>query len=148
MAGGAIVLAASFTTPVEGDDEGVGIYRSTDGGATWALQQLPSDAPNEQYNFAATSDGASFVLLREHPSADLQTFTWVVSRSTNRGETFADASSVHNFYPGPLTIADHNTMWTIGGANGCTTFKTGCWNTSGLIASSDGGTTWQQMKLP
>jgi hypothetical protein len=147
LAGGSIVVAASFTTPVEGDADGVGIYRSTDSGVSWALQQLPSEAPTEQYHFAATADGSTYVLLRGQPTPDFQSFTWVTSRSTNRGESFTDASSVHNFYPGPLALADRDNLWTLAGANGCKSFKTDCWNTAGLIASNDGGSTWHQVKL-
>jgi photosystem II stability/assembly factor-like uncharacterized protein len=148
LAGDAIVVAASFTTPDQGNADGIGIYRSTDGGVTWMLQQLPSEAINEQYNFATTPDGSTYLLLREHPAQDFQSFTWVTSRSTNRGTSFTGASSVHNFYPGPLTLADPNHLWTLGGANGCKTFKTDCWNDAGLIASNDGGSTWHQVKLP
>ena len=148
FAGASIVVAASFTTPVEGNADGVGVYRSTDGGVSWMLQQLPSEAPTEQYHFAVTADGGTYVLLRDQPSPDFQAFTWVTSRSTNRGEGFTDASSVHNFYPGPLTLAGPDTVWTVAGANGCKSFKTECWNTAGLIASNDGGTTWHQVKLP
>jgi hypothetical protein len=57
-------------------------------------------------------------------------------------------ASVHNFYLGPLTVADPDNLWTLGGANGCTTFKTGRWTTAGLLASNDGGSTWHQVKLP
>lgn len=149
LAGDAIVVAASFTTPTVGDDDGVGIYRSTDGGATWTVQQLPSQAPDEQYDFATTADGSTYVLLREHPAQDFQSFTWVASRSTGRGQTFTNATSAHNFYPEPpLSLADPNNMWTRSGANGCKTFKTDCWNTTGLVASNDGGSTWHQVKLP
>ena len=148
VAGDAIVVAASFTTPDQGNADGVAIYRSFDSGSTWTVQQLPSEAPTEQYSFATTPDGSSYVLLREQPSQDLQSFTWVTSRSTDRGKTFTDASSAHNFYPGPLTLADPNDLWTLGGANGCKSFKTDCWNTAGLIASHDAGTTWQQVNLP
>jgi hypothetical protein len=88
------------------------------------------------------------VLLRSQAAQDLQTFTWVISRSTDGGQNFTDTISVHNFYPGPLTLADPGSLWTLGGANGCKSFKTGCWNTVGLIASNDGGTTWHQVKLP
>jgi len=146
--GDQVVVAASFTTPVEGNADGIGIYRSTDSGVTWTLQQLPSEAPTEQYHFAATADGSTYVLLRGQPAPDFQVFTWVTSRSTNRGESFTDASSVHNFYPGPLTLADPHNLWTLAGANGCKGFKTDCWNTAGLIASNDGGSTWHQLKLP
>lgn len=148
LAGDAIVLAASFTTPTQGNDEGVGIYRSTDGGATWTIHQLPSKTPTEQYNFAATADGSSYVLLRSQPAADFQSFTWVTSHSTDAGQSFTDTTSVHNSYPGALTLADPDNLWTIGGANGCKSFKTDCWNTAGLIASNDAGASWHQVKLP
>jgi photosystem II stability/assembly factor-like uncharacterized protein len=148
LAGGAIVLAASFTTPVQGNADGVGIYRSTDLGDTWTVRQLASETPTEQYNFAATADGSSYVLLRAHPAQDLQSFTWVTSRSTDGGQNFTNTTSVHNFYPGPLTLADPDVLWTIAGSNGCKSFKTDCWSTSGLIASTDGGATWHQINLP
>lgn len=148
LAGGAIVLAATFTTPNRGEADGVGIYRSTDSGATWTVQQLSSEAPNEQYKFAATTDGSTYVLLRERTAPDYQSSTWVTSSSTNRGESFTNASSVHNFYPGRLTLADPDHLWTVGSANGCKTFKAGCWRTTGLVASNDGGRTWRQVKLP
>jgi photosystem II stability/assembly factor-like uncharacterized protein len=147
-AGDSIVLAASFTTPTQGNDDGVGIYRSTDGGATWTVQQLASETPTEQYNFAAALDGSSYVLLRSQPTQEFGAFTWVASRSTDSGQNFTDTSSVHNFYPGPLSLADPDNLWTLGGANGCKSFKTDCWNTAGLIASNDSGTTWHQVKLP
>lgn len=148
VAGDAIVVAASFTTADQGNADGVGIYRSTDSGVSWTLQQLPSEAPSEQYHFAVAADGSTYVLLRGQPAPDLQEFTWVTSRSTNRGENFTDASSVYNFYPGPLTLADPDNLWTLAGANGCKSFKTDCWNTAGLIASNDGGSTWHHVKLP
>jgi photosystem II stability/assembly factor-like uncharacterized protein len=143
----AIVMAVSFTSAVQGTDDGVGIYRSTDLGASWTIHQVPSETPSEQYRFSAAPDGSVYVLLRSQAVQDLQTFTWVTSRSTNAGERFTDTSSVHNFYPGPLTIADQDNLWTLGGSNGCTGFKSDCWNTTGLIASHDGGASWQQVKL-
>jgi photosystem II stability/assembly factor-like uncharacterized protein len=148
LARNAIVLAASFTTPGVGDADGIGIFRSTDNGATWSVLQLPSAAPTEQYHFATTSNGSSYLLLRAQPAQDFQAFTWVTSRSTNGGTSFTDSSSVHNFYPGPLTVADADNLWTLGGANGCKSFKSDCWNTTGLIASNNGGSTWHQVKLP
>jgi photosystem II stability/assembly factor-like uncharacterized protein len=148
LAGDSIVLAASFTTPVEGNDEGVGIYRSTNGGASWTVHLLASEAASEQYNFAATADGSAYMLLRSQAAQDLQTFTWVTSHSTNGGQSFTDTSSVHSYYPGPLTLADRKHLWTLGGANGCTSFKTDCWTSAALIASNDGGATWRQVKLP
>jgi len=72
----------------------------------------------------------------------------VTSRSTNGGQNFTDTISVHNFYAGPLTLDGHGNLWTIGGANGCKTFKTDCWRTAGLIASNDGGASRHQVKLP
>jgi photosystem II stability/assembly factor-like uncharacterized protein len=148
LAGGAIVLATSFTTPVQGNADGVGIYRSTDLADTWTVHQLASETPTEQYNFAATPDGSAYVLLREHPAQGLQGVTWVTSRSTDGGQNFTDTTSVHSFYPGPLTLADPDVLWTIAGSNGCKSVKTGCWSTTGLIASSDGGVTWHQINLP
>lgn len=148
LAGGAIVLATSFTTPTQGNADGVGIYRSTDLGDTWTVRQLASETPTEQYNFAATPDGSSYVLLREHPAQDRQNFTWVTSRSTDGGQNFTDTTNIHNFYPGPLTLADPDVLWTIAGSNGCKSFKTDCWSTTGLIASTDGGATWHQINLP
>jgi hypothetical protein len=148
LAGDTVVLAASFTTPAQGSGDGVGIYRSTDLGATWTVRPLASETATEQYNFAAAPDGSSLVLLRSQPAPGLQTFTWVTSRSTDGGRSFTDTSSVHNFYPGPLMLADHDTLWTIDGADGCQSLKTDCWSTAGLIASSDGGASWHQVKLP
>jgi hypothetical protein len=148
LAGDAVVLAASFTTPVQGSADGVGIYRSTNLGATWTVHLLASQTPTEGYSFAATPDGSSYVLLRSQPAQGLQTVTWVISRSTDGGQNFTDTSSVHNFYPGPLMLAGHDNLWTIGSANGCKSFKTDCWSTAGLIASSDGGASWHQVKLP
>jgi hypothetical protein len=95
-----------------------------------------------------TSNGSSDLLLRAQPAEGFQAFTWVTSRSTDGGASFTDSSSVHDFYPGPLTLADADNLWTLGGANGCKSFKSDCWNTTGLIASNDGGRTWHQVKLP
>jgi photosystem II stability/assembly factor-like uncharacterized protein len=148
LAGDAVVLAASFTTPVQGSADGVGIYRSTNLGATWTVRLLASETPTERYSFAATPDGSSYVLLRSQPAQGVQTVTWVTSRSTDGGQNLTETSSVHNFYPGPLTLADPDNLWTIGGANGCKSFKTGCWSTFGLIASDNGGASWHQVKLP
>jgi photosystem II stability/assembly factor-like uncharacterized protein len=148
LAGDAVVVAASFRTPAQGGDDGVGIYRSANLGATWTIQPLASEAATEQYSFDAAPDGSSLVLLRSQPARDLQTFTWVISRSTDGGRSFTDTSSVHTFYPGPLVLAGHDDLWTVGGANGCTSLKTGCWRTAGLIASDDGGASWHQVKLP
>jgi hypothetical protein len=67
----------------------------------------------------------------------------LTSRSTNGGQNFADTISVHNFYPGLLTLADPPTTFGLS----CMSFKTDCWNTAGLIASNDGGTTWHLVKL-
>jgi hypothetical protein len=148
FAGDAIVLAASFTTPAQGSADGVGIYRSTNLGATWTVRPLASETPTEQYSFAAAPDGSSVVLLRSQPAHDFQTFTWVTSSSTDGGRTFTDTRSVRNFYPGPLMLAGHGRLWTIGGANGCKSLEADCWSTAGLIASSDGGASWHQVKLP
>jgi len=148
LTGDAIVLAAGFTTPVQGSADGVGIYRSVNLGATWTVRLLASETPAEGYSFAATPDGSSYVLLRSQPAQGLQTVTWVISRSADGGQNFTDTSSVHNFYPGPLMLAGHDNLWTIGAANGCESFKTGCWSTAGLIASTDGGASWHQLKLP
>jgi hypothetical protein len=148
LAGGAVVLAASFTTPAQGGDDGVGIYRSTNLGATWTVRLLASKTATEQYSFAVAPDGSSVVLLRSQPARGLQAFTWVTSRSTDGGRDFTDTSSVHTFYPGPLMLAGRGSLWTIGGANGCESRKTDCWSTAGLIASSDGGARWHQVKLP
>ena len=148
LAGDAVVLAARFTTPAQGSDDGVGIYRSTNLGATWTVRPLASETATEQYSFAAAPDGSSLVLLRSQPGPDFQAFTWVTSRSTDGGHSFTDTSSVHDFYPGPLMLAGRDSLWTIGGANGCQSLKTDCSSTAGLIASDDGGASWHQVKLP
>jgi hypothetical protein len=147
LAGDAIVVAARFATPAEGAADGVGIYRSNDQGATWTVAQWRSETPTEQYDFAATSDGSSYLLLRSQPAGDSQNYTWVISRSTDSGRSFTDATSVHSLYPGPLTLASGAELWTVAGANGCQSFKVGCWNLTALLASHDGGANWYQVKL-
>lgn len=147
LAGDAIVVAASFATSAEGIDDGVGIYRSIDQGATWTVLSSGSDNPAEQYDFAATPDGSSYLLLRSQPAGDGQNYTWVLSRSTNGGRSFTDTTSVHSLYPGPLSLAGSGHLWTVAGANGCQSFKSGCWNITALLASDDGGANWYQVKL-
>jgi photosystem II stability/assembly factor-like uncharacterized protein len=147
LAGNAIVVAARFETPAAGDDDGVGIYRSTDQGATWTVHPWASETPTEGYDFAATPNGSSYLLLRSQPAADSQNFSWVISRSTDGGRSFTDATSVHSLYPGPLSLASDGDLWTVAGANGCQSFKAGCWSITTLIASDDGGANWYQVKL-
>jgi photosystem II stability/assembly factor-like uncharacterized protein len=148
LAGGVIVVAASFSTPVQGQADGAAIYRSTDLGDTWTVRQLPRESPAEQYDFAASPDGSSYVLLREHPAGDSGPYTWVTSRSTDGGQTFTDTTSVHDFYPGPLTVAGLGVIWTVAGSDACPAPKASCQATTGLIASADGGATWHQLSLP
>jgi photosystem II stability/assembly factor-like uncharacterized protein len=148
LAGGVLVVAASFTTPVQGDADGVAIYRSTDLGVTWTVRQLPSESPAEQYDFAASPDGSSYVLLRDHPAPDGRSFTWVTSRSTDGGQNFTDTTSVHDYYSGPLTLTDPGVIWAIAGSDSCRGSKTSCRSAAGLVASADGGATWHQLSLP
>lgn len=148
LAGGALVLAASFTAPGQGRPDGAGLYRSTDLGATWTVRPLASATPAGPYSFAAAPDGSAYVLLGDQPARDLQSFTWVTSRSTDGGRSFTDTTSVHRFFPGPVTLAGPGVLWTIAGSDGCQGLKTDCWSTTGLVASTDGGATWHQVRLP
>ena len=129
LAGDAIVLAADFTTPGAGNDDGVGSYRSTDQGTSWTVQELASETPTEGYDFAASPDGSSYLLLRAQSGADSQTATWVTSLSTDGGHRFTDRTGADNFYPGPVTLAGPGNLWTVGGAQ-----------RSGQLADEDGGT--------
>lgn len=145
LAGGAIVAAAQFSTPVQGNAAGLGIFRSTDGGRSWTVQPVTTPAGPAQYAFAATPDGSAYLLLHSRSGPGMRPITWVSARSTDAGRSFADTSSVHDAWPGQLTAADVDHLWTIASTSGCTGFKTGCWSTSALFASADGGTTWRQV---
>jgi hypothetical protein len=147
LAGGAMVTAAQFTTPVQGDDAGIDVFRSTDAGRTWTVQPVATPTGAGQYAFAATASGSAYLLLRSPSGPSSQSFTWVSARSTDAGRSFVDTTSVHDAWPGPLAAGDPDHLWTVASADGCTGFKTGCWSTSALFASSDGGATWHQVTL-
>ena len=148
LAGNAIVIAAAYATPVQGNPVGLVLYRSTDLGRTWTEEQ-PSGMPTaEQYDFAITPDGTRAVLLGAQHSTDFAIYTWATSVSSDGGAHFSTTTSRHSFYPDSASIAGADTIWAIAGANGCTGFKTGCWQQSGLVASTDGGTTWHQIAVP
>jgi hypothetical protein len=148
LAGGAIVAAEQFTTPVQGDDAGIGIFRSTDAGRSWTVQPVATPAGAGQFTFAVTPDGSTYLLLHSPSGPSSQSIRWLAARSTDGGRTFTDAASVHNASPGQLFAADTNHLWTVATADGCKGFKTNCWYTSALFASTDGGRSWNQVTLP
>lgn len=148
LAGNAIVIAATYATLTEGNTAGLVLYRSTDLGRTWTAEQPSGVPPAQQYEFAITPDGTRAVLLSAQHSADFTTYTWVTSLSDNGGAQFSTTISRQSFYPNSASIAGGDTVWAIAGADGCTGFKSDCWQESGLVASTDHGTTWHQIAVP
>jgi hypothetical protein len=148
LVGGVIATAAQFITPGRGDDAGIGIYRSTDDGHSWTVQPVRTSNGAAQYTFATTPSGSAYLLLHSPTGPGAQPITWVSARSTNGGRSFTDTTSVHNAWPGQLTAADPDHLWTIANSSGCKSFKTDCWTTNALFASTDGGKTWHQVPLP
>lgn len=147
LAGGAIVMAAQFTT-LRGDDAGVGIYRSTDDAHSWTVRLVRTSTGAAQYAFATTASGSAYLLLHSPSGPTAHVITWVSARSTDGGISFTETASVHNAWPGQLTAADRDHLWTVANASGCKNFKTGCWSINALFASSDGGRTWHQIPVP
>jgi Uncharacterized protein related to plant photosystem II stability/assembly factor len=99
QAGNAIVIAATYATPVQGNPAGLVLFRSTDLGRTWTAEK-PSDVPpSEQYDFAITPDGRRTVLLGAQHSGDFASYTWATSLSSDGGAQFSSTTSRNGFYP-------------------------------------------------
>ncbi len=67
--------------------------------------------------------------------------------STNNGHTFTSAASTQHAYASNLSLGDPEHLWAIAQADGCRSFKTNCYDTTGLFATADGGHTWRQLHV-
>ncbi len=122
-------------TIISGANEG-GIYKSTDGGATW--RKLAGGLPNGLFgksNIAVTpaQPNGVWVLIEAKPGSGLY-------RSDDAGETFQLVSNyapmlTRPFYYMGVTVhpKDPNTIWTY---------------SEGYFKSTDGGKTWRSQRVP
>ncbi|HJQ03020.1 MAG TPA: sialidase family protein [Jatrophihabitans sp.] len=146
VSGSAVVIAAQFAT-ADGPD-GIGLYRSTDHGATWTLTSRVPTQADESDVFTVQLDG-SYALLRSLLPVLGGPRTWTVSITSDAGRTFRDgASTIQVGDPVALWSAGGGKLWALTADNGCQNGKSDCHATTGILATSDGGASWQQLHLP
>ena len=148
VAGSAVVVAARFSTADAGTPDGIGLYRSADRGLTWSLISTTATQADEADVFTVAPDG-SYVLLRTLLPDPDGLPTWTVAGASDIGRTFQDrASATQVGAPAALWSAGGGRLWALAQNNGCLSFKSDCYATSGILASSDGGVSWRQLRLP
>jgi photosystem II stability/assembly factor-like uncharacterized protein len=117
-----------------------GLYKTTDGGNTFASVRPTGMSPNETEDVAIDS-GSNTVLVTEHERAQS------LYKSTDGGQTWSSigaslpAGTANSQYP---YIIDSNTYLM-----GCSFAIDGTWDTGGgtpgIYRTTDGGTTWAQV---
>ncbi|HEX4727759.1 MAG TPA: sialidase family protein, partial [Jatrophihabitans sp.] len=144
----AVVIAAQFATADVGTPDGIGLYRSDDHGVSWALISTVATKPGESDVFTVRPDG-SYALLRSLLPGPGGPRTWTVSSTSAARRTFQDgASTTQVGDPAALWAAGGGRLWALTDDNGCQHGKSDCHATTGILASSDGGVSWQQLQLP
>ena len=148
VAGSAVVIAAQFSTADVGNPDGIGLYRSDDHGLTWRWTRTLAMQADESDVFTLQPDG-SYVLLRSLLPAPGGSRIWTVSISSDGGRTFRDGPSTAQLGdPETLWSAGDGRLWVLTSDNGCRNGKSDCHATTGILATSDGGASWQQLRLP
>jgi photosystem II stability/assembly factor-like uncharacterized protein len=138
---GAAVVVAQWAPPSTGNPDGFAAYRSTDGGTTWTLiHEEPVAGAIAFGPSAAALDGQQMVVAAQPSDTLYLSGDAGLSFTVKAGTGLTDAASV--------SVGDATHLWAVEQVNGCTTGKSGCFSTSGLFASSDGGSSWSAVAVP
>lgn len=144
---GSLLVAASLSTPVQGDMDGVGLYRSTDGGRVWTPRVLASENRQESYAVGNLPGSEQVAVLRASAATDATTVMWTLSWTTNGGATYRDTQARVGAIPIAVSLADPEHLWAVAESDGCRADKSACFETAGLFVSRDGGLHWRQALL-
>ena len=117
---------------------GVGIYKSTDGGISFAPRELPELRPHTPRQVLSSRAEAGVVLVCEPNMSGTPSDASNVFRSEDGGETFAAVLSMGG--KGCTALAESGTEGTYYAATGTTPSLV-------LHRSTDGGKTWSPTKL-
>ena len=139
ITGNVILMAAAFTTP-DGTPDGAGVYRSVDSAATWSATTVASPRGTESYLFAGTGSGVSVLLGSLSDS-------WSTASSSDGGLTYSGGrSTAEPGGPRALSVGDAEHLWVVAGDDGCLAGKSQCYSRSALLASSDAGRSWTELR--
>jgi photosystem II stability/assembly factor-like uncharacterized protein len=146
--GAGLVIAAQFSTAEAGTPDGIGLYTSSDNGVSWTLTRTVPTQADESDLFTVRPDG-SYALLHVRQAALNGPATWTVSSTSDAGRTFQDGPSTTQIgYPTQLWSAGGGRLWALTVDDGCRAGKSDCSASNGLLASSDDGASWRQLRLP
>jgi len=135
------IASATFSDPVTGGVVAIGFYSSRDHGRSWSLIGAYS-VPVQQGNVVAYQTVNATTWYLEAPGS-----TTTFATTTDAGSSWSIHAS-----PGPggtslngLTFADRLDGWALVLSGGCAAFKSGCYQSTSLYATRNGGSAWRQL---
>jgi hypothetical protein len=144
----ALLVAASLSTPVQGDMDGVALYRSADGGRSWDVHVLASEDRRESYSAGNLPGTDAVAVVRASADHGTSMATWTLSWTADGGATYRDTQARVGAFPIAVSAADPEHLWVTAESDGCRAGKAACFETTGLFTSRDGGLHWRQALLP
>ncbi len=139
-----VYAVVSSTDHTASGDAGLkGIYKSTDGGTTWAALSKPQKISSTSNLSYLGSQGWYGNVIGIDPNNSKNIYVGGVDmmKSTDGGSTWAQLTFWDSFFGGPVIHADHHAITFVPGKSGLVY----CGDDGGIQKSTDGGKTWTSL---